>query len=570
MPDRTPLYTFPGVENIVSMSGTFTHGITPSVFTLVIAPQDDFEGIAGDLVLFDGEATITFVDCKVDRHSFEFNEQGQIWRLQVLDRRWKWRWGAISGFYNMRNDDGSLKLTLEGNQKSPQELAALCLEVMEETDYDIGDLPDESRPITEWDQDLAAEVLAQICDELGCRVVLGLDDNVSICLAGEGEDLPDDDLVIDDSLTIDPPEQPDSIAIACGKDRFQADFLLRAVGQDTDGTVKAINDLSYAPTAGWSTIDLPDMIGIDEGSRAVAVATVLRWYQIVVPCLVPDYGEVTILEQITSIEGEQVARVAKVDDQLGNLPAIVFGSFCTLTDMWRNSVPQSKINPAGVDGSIQQYKKPFDIDRGRAIVIFSEPVFSNGYDQGDNPPSGWQTAPAKIYLRAAVAVRDPETFAPVRYTKTRDYGDNFGTPTRTVRHDEIVLTHRPLYSADNQFNVLSVTTNKEDSDDAPGVDSACDYLLDGLEQEYQTTFPQTIKYAGMRDDVDLDGAIMQISFDLNGQGCTTTISRNDEQLHRSPTYAEKRAMEKTKLLQQMIDAQKPLGLRQAMKYMPDP
>jgi hypothetical protein len=557
--ETTPLFTFPGIENIVSLSGTFTHGITPSVFTLVIAPQDDFEGIAGDLVLFDGEATITFADCKVDRHSFEFNAQGQIWRLQVLDRRWKWRWGNISGFYNQRNDDGSLKLTLAGNQQTPQQLAALCLQAIDEVDFDVGDLPNASYPVTQWDNDLAAEALATLCDQLGCRVVLRLDDNVSLSVVGVGENLPEDDRVIDDGLTIDPPEQPDSLAIVCGKDRYQPDFLLQAVGQDIDYSIRPIDQLSYAPAAGWSSIDLPLMMGIPDNVRELARATVFRWYQIVTPCLIPGYGTINSLDQITPIEREQVFRIKGTDGSMGDAPAIVYGSFCTLASSWRNSVPASAINPANVTGSAMQYKRSFSIDRDRGIVIFKDFVFANALDTGANPPGGWQLTPATLYLRTAVSVKDPVTYAPVRYTRVRDYGDNFQTPQRAVRHDEVVLTHRALYSADNQFNVLDVITNQAD------VDAEADFLLDGLEQEYQTTFPQTIRYAGLRDDVELDGAIWQISFDMNAGGCTTTISRNDEPLHRAPSYAEKRAMEKTRLLQQLLDAQKPAALRQAIK-----
>ena len=75
MPDRAPQFTFPGIAQIVSLSATFSHGITPSVFTLVIAPQDDFEAAAGDLMLSDGVATIAFRDCKVDEWAQQEKER---------------------------------------------------------------------------------------------------------------------------------------------------------------------------------------------------------------------------------------------------------------------------------------------------------------------------------------------------------------------------------------------------------------------------------------------------------------------------------------------------------------
>ena len=45
-------------------------------------------------------------------------------------------------------------------------------------------------------------------------------------------------------------------------------------------------------------------------------------------------------------------------------------------------------------------------------------------------------------------------------------------------------------------------------------------------------------------DVDVDGAIQQISYDVSAGGTTTTLSRNTEELLRVPSYKEKRRIEK--------------------------
>ncbi len=348
--DRYPQFTFPGINQIVSLSLTFSHGITPSVFTLVIAPQEDFEGIAGNLVVFDGVATRTFYDCKVDRHTFEYNEQGQIWRLQLLDRRWKWRWGAISGYYNARNDDNTVKQVPPGNQQSPQQLATLCLKAMGESGFDVGQLPNTALPTVEWDGDLPAEALAQICDDLGCRVVLTLANKVKLCPVGVGAQLPEDDLVIDDSLTIDPLEQPDKMAVLCGRDRFQVDLQLEAVGLNNDNTIQPVDSLLYKPANGWGAENPDFFLGVAEKFRQRAKDTVWKWYRIVTPCVVPDFGQVITLDQLCPIEDQQVATVT-LGGIVSNKAAQVYGSFYVCGQTYQNNCQISAIDPTNFDGT---------------------------------------------------------------------------------------------------------------------------------------------------------------------------------------------------------------------------
>ncbi len=373
---------------------------------------------------------------------------------------------------------------------------------------------------------------------------------------GVGAELPEDDLVIDDGLTIDPPEQPDAIAIACSRDRFQVDFLLEAVGLNNDNTIVPVESLFYKPATGWGRCDVPFFTQVDENHRQRARSSVFRWYRIVTPCLIPDFGQIATLDQILPVEDEQV-EVVSLNNVVSNKPAQVYGSFFAKTDLYRNNILQSAIDPNAFDGTVQEYRRPFRVDRSQGIVKFADYVFLNQSDGGGGAPSSLTIGPAVLRLRVAVSLKDPAVLAPLRYVRQRSYGNQFGTPTRFIQHDEVVRTHVPQYDAN--FNVQNVATNVAD------VNQRCDYYLDAAEQEYQVTFPQTIRYAGLRDDVDLDGAIRQITFQISAAGCTTTISRNDELLHRAPSYQERRALEKTRLLHQLAQQQKPAALRQAVK-----
>jgi hypothetical protein len=547
---------FPGVAQIVGCSLVCSHGITPGTIVLTIAPQLDFETVGGTLTLSDGNSSVTFPDCKVDRHAFQRNPAGLVWRLTILDRRWKWAWGQISGSYNLRGDDGSLRADTE---MSPQGLATLCLVALGESGYDVGRLPNSSRPLVEWNFDRPAEALAQLCDELGCRVVLRLDNTVSIEVIGVGAALPSDG-VADDSLTIDPPEQPDQMAVACGRDRFQVDFPLQAVGLNRDNRWVPIDQLVYRPSAGWSTIDLPYFTMVAANDRERAKATVFRCYQIVVPATIPDYGQVTSLAQIVPIEVEQVETTMGTQGgtlQVANKPAQVYGSYFSDTEGLKNSCHPDQIDPRAFQNTPQEYKRHFTIDQNLGIVKFADYVYANASDDSFGQPGAVTRTAATLYLRVACSVSDATTRAPQRYQRTRSYDQRFNTPTRYLPHNEIVLTHVPVY--DQKYRVQSVTTNRSD------VNGQCDYYLDAAELPYQTTFPETIRYVGLRGDIELDGAIQEIVFDIGSSGCTTTASRNDEQVSRFPSYAERRALDRLHSLGGLLADFKPAVLRQKIK-----
>lgn len=199
------LASFPGVQQVVSWMVNLHHGVRPSVFRLVTAPQDGFVGAGGTFSINYDSTTISFSNCKIDQATYEVSPQGQTWTLSIFDRRWRWSGlGTISGSYNRKNDDGSL--TTDAILQTPQQLMSLVLNALNESDYDVSDVPNTTNPSVEWDGARPDAVLSYLCDQLGCRVVLQLDDTIKICLVGNGADLPIDDTVISNSLTIDPPD----------------------------------------------------------------------------------------------------------------------------------------------------------------------------------------------------------------------------------------------------------------------------------------------------------------------------------------------------------------------------
>ncbi|HEX3725830.1 MAG TPA: hypothetical protein VHV08_06290, partial [Pirellulales bacterium] len=428
MADPQGLAYFPGINSLIEASLVLNHGISPSVATLTIAPQAELNTEIGTLEFAFGSVTLTFPDCKLDCSTYERTASGEVWRLSLLDRRWKWRFGQISGSYNCRRDDFSLDRGEHGSintERTPQELATLCLQAMGEAEFDVGDLPNDARPSVEWNYDVPAEALAALCDQLGCRVVLQLDNKVAIRRAGQGAALPSGEY-LENAMTLDLPELPDTITVVGGANRYQVDFRLEAVGlaeQDPQGadTFVPIDQLSYSPPGGWSRIDLPYFHQVDKAFRALAQKSVYKYYRIQTPHAIPGYdgpqgNQVETLEPILPIEDEQVA-TATENGQSANLPACVFGVWFPDTSDVTNTATALAPAPTQAPGDggsslATLYRGRYTIDTARGLVIFDEPVYRNVHPSA-NGGSGYEVVlgAAQLVLRAACRVRDPKTLA---------------------------------------------------------------------------------------------------------------------------------------------------------------
>lgn len=607
MPDG--IATFPGILQIVEATYTRAHGIQPGAAALTIAPQPDIVGELGDLVFAfegtsqNGNTVYTFSGCKLDRFNFQRDTRGLIVRLAVLDRRWKWEFPTVSGTYNMRHESGELVENLSQTQatqaanliwateKSPQELATICLEAMGEVGYDISALPNDARPLVEWDVDNAARALEDLCELLGCRVVLKMDDTVQICRVGVGEDLPENLDIQTRSPGADLPERPDTIRVVGNRQRVQADLLLEAVGLDTDGQIKPIDQLSYIPktngVADYSGVIAPYFLGItDLKARELATQTLWRWYRVKVPFQVllfdnpqPDSDPVLLPTTITSLMQITPLEDTQVDQEVENgqkrfKPAWIWGVWGTDSLGYVNGVTTLKtLDPnfmagelavsqpvLGTDADFAKkslYFGGFSIDKDRGIVKFSEIVAYVGSKQDGSGNTYKPVSSAILVLRVALCIRDPNTRAWLRYNKRRDYGTDFGTEPKDVKHDDVILNVANRYDSTFSFDpstgaaasYASITTVNHNRSD---VDQACEYYLDAAEQHYLAITPEIRTYTGFQA-VELDGAIQQVTFTLNKGGATTIIARNTEIIANRMQYNEKRFYDRMRRLREKTE-----------------
>ena len=163
------------------------------------------------------------------------------------------------------------------------------------------------------------------------------------------------------------------------------------------------------------------------------------------------------------------------------------------------------------------------------LVVFSQPIYQ--WANPANPGSGY--APATLYLRTAITLLDNFTFSPVRSYFSRDTGAGLHTPPRFDLFSDLQEWHYYSYS------------DKNTVDNFADLQGDANYYINGILQEYQANTPQTVTYAGMKR-IDLDGAIQHVHWHVGKSGCTTTASRNNEQIHRVQPLSYRKLMGKLK------------------------
>lgn len=556
MADPQALATFPGVEKIVSFRGAFQHGRTPSSFQLTITPQAQPIKGTGDLQLFYGQTRIKLTDCIIDSASYQFDESGFLIGLNIFDRRWKWRYPTISGMYNQTDDAGLLidsdgannaDTTLINSKRTPQQLAKLLLEAMKEQNYDVSQLPNDVFPRVDWAITNASSALAELCEQLGCRIVLGLDNKVRLVRLGKGKPLPNLPFV-DAQLDINPPETPSRVRIFSAPILYQADFQLEAVGLETDGTIKKIDDLSYKPAAGWASSDARYFTSIvNADHRKLAMQSVFRWYRVVLPARFKPAGPVQPIKlqdrREIVLDDRQVEKDTEGDRQRRR-PAWCFGvwyngdfshgvsSFVTAY----NGNTAAVVSPITANTDRQFVTVPFEIDDDNKIIRFSGPVYKLVLTTGT-------LGAAELRLRTGFRLRDYRKGNLERLHQGREVKNARGkTEPMDVIREDIEPTCRAKYTAayaDNGSVENSVTVSNQ-----------LKYYLDSTLAEFNAIEnPEAKKYPAILAQ-ELDGAIQSVAWEIGPRGGYTVVQRNQDR--GSPgivPYALKRQAERAKFRQ---------------------
>jgi hypothetical protein len=576
------LFYYPGLQSLCSGHFTLSHGTHPSSATLFIAPQRGWIPKVGTLTVSFGSSAIAFPNCTVDNIEIRYDASGkETWAVHILDRRWMWKFaGAISGYYNVRrgergfSGEGSaetgkkrkIRSVIPGTEKTPQELCRLCLDAMDEQRYDISRVPEGIYPEIEWDYTLPAEALSRLADDIGCRVILRINNTVSVERSGMGATLPLGGDVMEGGIGPNPAERPDSIIACTSRVRWQKVLPLEPVGRDLDNRIVPIDDLSYIPWQsaynryswgcesekgekafanvgqGW------DDTALAEHARRLARECVFRWFRIIPGSRDPKTGEVTkgfnLWFPTASPPSGEFRRIMSLDRILP-----IEDKMIDTQQLWDNVAAEyrDEPKPAEIRGWFlrdsdtstdeadkdRQYTGSATIDRETGIVKTGDRLFLRS-------SGGLLTAP-KLWLRTSFSLRIEDSRGWVRAEERRRLpGAQSGALPRYIVKEDV------------EFNIVFGTDAKWTSN-WQEVYKQLVYYLDVIEAEYQDTEPASVTYAGFKWIVP-DGAIQQVTWTVAADGAAIThASRQKEEVLIAPTYGERRMLDQ---IQEALDEAK--------------
>lgn len=401
--------SFPGVLAPVALHCPHTPGVFPDEIVLWCQPQEANTVPSVGHLFFGNEGNyVNLYNCLVDRPTYRMSTNGHTIALTLQDRRWRWRFATITGAYNIRRPNGEII-----NEKNPRELAQLLFVAMGESSYLLNLLPTDGRPEVYWDHASAPLELARLCDLFGCEVDIDIATNTAaIRRLNYGPSFMPLTDIKSLSLTIDPPELPQMLRLICGETVVDSLVQLEAVGLDTDGLVKPIDDLSYTPLGGWEEEgDWGQFHGVeDPDERSLAVQTVGRWFRVKwfpgETLQVPGLGGT--LDSISQILPLRASLIADVTDT--EFPALspVYGA---------HFVEGSPSIGENLEG-LPRVRVPYRIDRNSGLIVFSRPMIR--ISDADK----WEAA--DLFVRTAFNIKDGQLLNRLRQEYEFPLGGPFG------------------------------------------------------------------------------------------------------------------------------------------------
>jgi hypothetical protein len=471
-----------GTLPVIGADMVLDRGPRPGTCLLRVPYCDHVALTPADLTL-QSDGVVTFAKCVPDLSTVRLeNRPGgrREYVFLVRDRRQSWSSATVSGKYNQRYRDGTIK---PSTKKTATELANILLSAVGEPESASG-LPEGYYPQIDWNNTPVVQAFETLASEFSAHVCRLADDTYTVAAIGDGDALPDLATRQNPDFIASIERGPGTITVRCGPTLFQCVLELEAVGRDTDGQIKPIDDLSYMPTAGWGTQWPYFFSDVAIDKRHVAFDTVFRMYRVKVQT-VP--GCETTIGDITQLELDDVlVEMGGSGDARFERPAYVKGTFWPYTDNFKNT------------GPCTAYPGSFSIDKDARCVLFDRPVFAAG-----SCSSAGCVAAATLYLCTGFRVRDASTGEYVRkeFTVTRDGSSSEHVVCRPELYETVVDTCDGNCSNSGSPTLNTAAIQAEAETSAQAWSAHWDAVRDVRHAQYAGTYP-----------ISLSGKIAQISY----------------------------------------------------------
>ncbi len=574
----------PGLP-VISASYTCSHGVTPGVATLVV-PQvaKTVIGRYGTLSFSDGvRAPVNVRGCRlVDVAETDLPGGARGLVLTILDARHRWKYGAVSGAFNVidRHPDPDTVpegpfvvrggIYVPGTERTPEQLIRTCFALLSQAVAFSG-IPRDVRVPCDWKADNPARAADRVAEAVGCRLVYQpLADRVVVTPPGGFTRVDRRFPVLSEQPAYDTGDRPTAIQVV-GGDTLVTDVVkLRAVGWEEDGRLRPIEELSYRPEGGWWNFS-PDYEGwwahIRRGdstsvhvSRALAREFVWKLFRV----------EAVPVDRLDQGRKRRAAGGFKnpVWGKVRNRKAI------TLSDRQvfpgKDAAGQYKTRPARAFYNGVAWKKdragrlrnfqfpsdpavPFAVDPDAGLVTFSRPMYrirekiAGGADserelddQLYGPPltnGRIQYTLADVFLKCAVRVRNGLTWQYHAGRWAAKLGaDPGGELVETHARPELQEVYHVRRGADG-FRRVDQETN------AAEVARLARAVLAAAALKHQVADRLTRTYAGILP-VQPDGGIHSVTWAVGDGPPVTRVGVNTETETYLPQFAERRTNER--------------------------
>jgi len=353
------------------------------------------------LVLKSNSSQISFTGMVADLASLRPDcnpEHLREWVFGVWDRRAKWRNYALNGDYNVRYRDCTVKPV---TQKTLGQLYDTALQAVGEAagTYLSGA---NIYPAASWRNENAVCAIESLGVVYPAFVCPTAQNTFTVAQGGTGSEPPNTGqnptLIPDYKATLE--RGPIKIIARCGPTLYQCFLELEAVGRDTDGDIKLIDDLSYKPSGGWAAEHPLFFSGVAIGNRHLALKTVFRMYRVKVQSVPGCTKSITDVLQFDL--DDYLVSMAGTGNYKEVIPAFIKGQFWPYSHRYVNT------------GSCVHWAGDFTIDNEQKCVLFEVPVFK----------AGSCVTAASLWLCTGFRVRDPSTWDFVRkeFSADRTYG----------------------------------------------------------------------------------------------------------------------------------------------------
>jgi hypothetical protein len=512
--------TYPGIDFPIKCIASRANGVLPSSAVLYSLVQQGAPQQYGDLVLNFGLNTVTWKGCVVDSGTTMYSTKGHFQTWRILDRRHMWSRAWVTGEYNPSayDVDGEVGARV-GNVRY---LMEVLLTLMGETRYDVSAVDNEQKPHKGWDWHNCADELQSLLDEYGYIITLDINDSVKVYKLKTGTDLPDNDDIISPSMTFDPAELPNRLIAVAGLTLVETRLKMEPVGEDTDGMIKPVDDLSYAP-ASWINIISEKMFGVaaDEPvhrrneKQALAVKSVGKWYRVVHQShekndMNDPFGQIIEKYAPEELNITDYQQYLPLSDDLNRHPGKAYASVT-----WVPKVNEVLIaNRADENVSVWNFTDvKFSLDENLGIIKFADAITK--YEGGDKAITTF----ADVFYTCSYTVTDDETGIKDRYTRELTLGGRgvdivemappnnqrmltaeYEDPDGTISIEETKITDSAKTVVDNEQTL----------------NSRLDELLQKTAMKYQSRRGYVIKYRGIQL-INTDGMTREVIWRVGDQ-----------------------------------------------------